>query len=49
MSTSDACVAGVGVPLLAAGGGAGVITVWDLEQRRLQVLQVINININVKR
>jgi len=27
--------AGVGVPLMAAGGGAGVVTVWDLEARRL--------------
>lgn len=27
--------AGPGTPLMAAGGGAGVITVWDLEKRRL--------------
>ena len=38
MFTSCASGAGVGVPLLAAGGGAGVITVWNLEQRRLQVI-----------
>lgn len=30
------CVpAGAGVPLMAAGGGAGVVTVWDLEQQKL--------------
>lgn len=29
---------GVGVPLMAAGGGAGVITVWDLEGRRLSTV-----------
>lgn len=29
---------GVGVPLLAAGGGAGVVTVWDLEGRRLSTV-----------
>ena len=27
--------AGAGVPLMAAGGGAGVVTVWNLEERRL--------------
>jgi len=27
--------AGVGAPLMAAGGGAGAVTVWDLEARRL--------------
>ena len=26
------------MPLLAAGGGAGVVTIWDLEQRRLQTV-----------
>ena len=26
---------GAGLPLLAVGGGAGVITVWDLEGRKL--------------
>ena len=26
---------GVGTPIMAAGGGAGAITVWDLERRRL--------------
>ena len=30
--------AGAGVPLMAAGGGAGVITVWDLEKRRLHTI-----------
>ena len=30
--------AGVGVPLMAAGGGAGAITVWNLETRRLQTI-----------
>ncbi|BDA46919.1 probable guanine nucleotide-binding protein subunit beta-like protein at C-terminar half [Coccomyxa sp. Obi] len=29
---------GAGVPLMAAGGGAGVITVWDLEKRRLHTI-----------
>ena len=29
------CAAGAGVPLMAAGGGAGVVTVWNLEERRL--------------
>lgn len=33
-----AAPAGAGVPLMAAGGGAGVVTVWDLEQRRLHTL-----------
>lgn len=35
------CIAfrtGAGVPLMAAGGGAGVITVWNLEERRLHTL-----------
>ena len=32
------CCAGAGVPLMAAGGGAGVVTVWNLEQRRLHTL-----------
>lgn len=31
-------VAGAGVPLMAAGGGAGVVTVWNLEKRRLHTL-----------
>ena len=26
------------MPLMAAGGGAGVVTVWNLEQRRLHTL-----------
>lgn len=26
---------GAGVPLMAAGGGAGVVTVWNLEERKL--------------
>ena len=30
-----ACSTGAGVPLMAAGGGAGVITVWNLEERKL--------------
>jgi WD40 repeat protein len=30
--------AGVGTPLMAAGGGAGAVTVWDLEKRRLQTI-----------
>lgn len=29
---------GAGAPLMAAGGGAGVVTVWDLEERRLHTL-----------
>lgn len=29
---------GAGVPLMAAGGGAGVVTVWNLEQRRLHTM-----------
>lgn len=33
-----AVFAGGGLPLMAAGGGAGVITVWDLEQRKLQTV-----------
>ncbi len=35
------CIAfrtGSGVPLMAAGGGAGVITVWNLEERRLHTI-----------
>ena len=31
-------VAGAGVPLMAAGGGSGAITVWNLEQKRLHTL-----------
>ena len=31
------CV-GQGVPLMAAGGTPGVITVWNLESRRLQTV-----------
>jgi U3 small nucleolar RNA-associated protein 21 len=30
--------AGAGVPLMAAGGGAGAITVWNLEKRRLHTI-----------
>ena len=30
--------AGAGVPLMAAGGGAGVVTVWNLEARRLHAV-----------
>lgn len=30
--------AGGNVPLMAAGGGAGVITVWNLEERRLHTI-----------
>ena len=29
---------GSGVPLMAAGGGAGVITVWNLNERRLHTI-----------
>lgn len=29
---------GPGLPLMAAGGGAGVVSVWDLEERRLHGL-----------
>lgn len=29
---------GAGVPLMAAGGGAGVITIWNLEVRRLHTV-----------
>ena len=32
------CIAGAGVPLMAAGGGAGVVTVWDLEARKLHTI-----------
>ncbi len=35
------CIAfrtGSGVPLMAAGGGAGVITVWNLDERRLHTI-----------
>ena len=28
----------MGTPLMAAGGVAGAITVWDLEKRRLQTI-----------
>ena len=28
-------VAGGGLPLMAAGGSAGVVTVWNLEERKL--------------
>lgn len=27
-----------GAPLLAAGGGSGAVTVWDLEGRKLQTV-----------
>lgn len=30
--------AGTGVPLMAAGGTAGVITIWNLEEKRLQTI-----------
>lgn len=30
--------AGDGPPLMAAGGGAGVVTVWNLEERRMQTI-----------
>lgn len=34
---------GPGVPYMAAAGGGGVITIWNLEERRLAaVLQVCN-------
>lgn len=36
--TSIAFRTGQGVPLMAAGGGAGVVTVWNLEARRLHTL-----------
>lgn len=35
------CIAfrtGGSVPLMAAGGGAGVITVWNLDERRLHTI-----------
>jgi len=35
------CIAfrtGGNIPLMAAGGGAGVITVWNLEERRLHTI-----------
>ena len=31
-------LAGAGAPLMAAGGGAGAITVWDLEARKLHTV-----------
>lgn len=31
-------IAGAGIPLMAAGGGAGVVTVWDLEARKLHTI-----------
>ena len=31
-------IAGAGVPLMAAGGGAGAVTVWNLEERRLHTI-----------
>ncbi len=37
-SSREALWAGVGVPLMAAGGGAGAITVWNLETRRLHTV-----------
>ncbi|EIE21950.1 WD40 repeat-like protein [Coccomyxa subellipsoidea C-169] len=36
--TNDEAFLGAGVPLMAAGGGAGAITVWDLEKRRLHTI-----------
>ena len=30
--------AGAGAPLMAAGSGAGVITVWNLEERKLHTV-----------
>ena len=30
--------AGAGVPLMAAGGAAGAVTVWNLEEHRLQTV-----------
>lgn len=37
---------GGGVPLMVAGGDAGVVTVWDLEKRRLH--SVIKVHCNEK-
>ena len=35
--------AGGNVPLMAAGGGAGVITVWNLEERRLHTIVKVHL------
>ena len=35
---SPVACSGAGVPLMAAGGGAGVITVWNLEEQRLHTV-----------
>ena len=29
---------GAGIPLMAAGGGVGVVTVWNLEERKLHTI-----------
>jgi len=31
-------IAGAGIPLMAAGGGVGVVTVWNLEERKLHTI-----------
>lgn len=38
LSKADQSAAGAGIPLMAAGGGAGVVTVWDLEARKLHTI-----------
>lgn len=35
------------VPLMAAGGGAGVITVWNLDERRLHTIVKVLVTTNV--
>jgi U3 small nucleolar RNA-associated protein 21 len=38
MGAGPVACSGAGVPLMAAGGGAGVVTIWNLEERRLHTV-----------
>lgn len=38
MYTNMGVSVGVGIPLLAAGGGAGVITIWNLEEKQIHTI-----------
>lgn len=38
MSVLVVCRTGAGLPLLAAGGTAGVLTIWNLEENKLHTV-----------